>query len=64
MILNVIIPMVVKSFVSSRFRASIRYNSRHAHGDSSGPVSELYHLSGMRTRVQKVKPKMAEFEEL
>ena len=26
--------------------------------------SELYHISGVRTRVQKVKPKMAEFEEL
>ena len=25
--------------------------------------SELYHISGVRTRVQKVKPKMAEFEE-
>ena len=29
-------------------------------------TSELYHISGVRTRVQKVKPKpkMAEFEEL
>ena len=26
--------------------------------------SELYNTSGVRTRVQKVKPKMAEFEEL
>ena len=26
--------------------------------------SELYHISGVRTCVQKVKPKMAEFEEL
>ena len=26
--------------------------------------SELYHISGVRTHVQKVKPKMAEFEEL
>ena len=26
--------------------------------------SELYNISGVRTRVQKVKPKMAEFEEL
>ena len=26
--------------------------------------SELYHISGVRTRVQKVMPKMAEFEEL
>ena len=26
--------------------------------------SELYHISGVRTRVQKVKPKMAEIEEL
>ena len=24
--------------------------------------SELYHISGVRTRVQKVKPKMAEIE--
>ena len=27
-------------------------------------TSELYHISGVRTRVQKVKPKMAEFEKL
>ena len=27
-------------------------------------TSELYHISGVRTRVLKVKPKMAEFEEL
>ena len=27
-------------------------------------TSELHHISGVRTRVQKVKPKMAEFEEL
>ena len=26
--------------------------------------SELYHISGVRTHIQKVKPKMAEFEEL
>ena len=25
---------------------------------------ELYHISGVRTHIQKVKPKMAEFEEL
>ena len=26
--------------------------------------SELYHISGVRTHIQKVKPKMAEIEEL
>ena len=26
--------------------------------------SELCHISGVRTHIQKVKPKMAEFEEL
>ena len=32
----------------------------HLHGQTS----ELYHISGVRTNIQKVKPKMAEFEEL
>ena len=29
-----------------------------------GEASELYHISGVRTHIQKVNPKMAEFEEL
>ena len=30
----------------------------------SNQPSELYHISGVRTQIQNVKPKMAEFEEL